>query len=143
MTRWQATQTGLMVAALLAAVGCGEDTSAPPPNGKVVDEILPASVEAVSLPALCRWEEGVEVRLEGTAGPSSCYSLDCVLVERGGRTYSLRPLARLLEQRGEVCEPGSVCFDTTVVLHPPENGPWWVVVIALNDTLVDSTKVES
>jgi len=101
-----------------------------------------ASVDILSIPAVCLFGDGIGVRLGGSAGDFSCYGLSEVGVTLEDHNYILTPLARPSAQRDICCDPGGTPFDTTFTLQPPEIGPYWIRVFAHNDTLVDSTKVK-
>lgn len=132
----------VFIGALILAAGCGGEKAGFRLGDPLVDRIVPAYAETLWVPALCLLEDGVEVRVKGLAGGSSCFHLERVDVDLEDRTYTLCPLARHLERFGYYYLDVLVRFDTTFVLRPPEHGPYWIRVVGLNDPLVDSTKVK-
>jgi hypothetical protein len=105
-------------------------------------DVFLASIDFVRVPGWCLMEDGIDVQLVGNAGAFEDFRVDHVEIEDSERSYTLRPFVRLLRSDGSKRRMDVAPFDTTVVLHPPEIGPWWITVEAANGTFVDSTKVK-
>ncbi len=108
----------------------------------LMEGVIPASLDFLGVPGWCRMEDGIDVRLVGNAGAFERFEVDRVEVEESEPRYTLRPFVRLLYPGIAVRKMDAVPFDTTVVLHPPATGPWWITVEAANGTFRDSTKVK-
>jgi hypothetical protein len=108
----------------------------------LLEDVIPASLDFLGVPGWCRMDDGIDVRLVGNAGPFEHFEMDRVEIEESEPRYTLRPFVRLIYEEIAARKMDAVPFDTTVVLHPPATGPWWITVEAANGTFVDSTKVK-
>lgn len=123
------------VIALLAATGCGDESNV------VVDRLVPAYAQSLSVPGWSLAGEPLEVKIDDIALLSSCYSFERVDVTLNDRTYTFHPLAHHIERRGYGCLTAIAYVDTMVVVHPPDSGRYWFQVATLGDTVSDSTLV--
>ncbi|MCK4546724.1 MAG: hypothetical protein KAW17_04695 [Candidatus Eisenbacteria sp.] len=106
----------------------------------VASDTSSAWIYTLSMPPVCDLAEGVDVRLTGVVGNQACRGLTEIGIELRDRTYTLHPLTDYLDEFDYPCRTGWVFFDTTLVLYPPEHGPWWIEAIGSNGTFADSIK---
>ena len=106
-------------------VGCSGGSQPTRPDGRdraVVPQApssLIAEVDSIRVPSRIGITDTLSVRLQGTVGPSGCYSFNRMAIERAPRQVRLVPLVQRASRGDAACTMALVPLDETARVDPP------------------------